>query len=180
MAQMSAAEQITSNPFTGNEAAFKEPMVKEEYERLCRDHNGLVTFGVKYGEFDPLGKLAFLNEVEKIQERWDIFFARFSLMNAIDPVYKKQCDAFLQSMNMTEESYRELLKKCHDLMRKEAEDERNQPFLLQWLHWFSQATWERFSVSLGGTGPTQHFAERRRVHGRWHEPNPKCPIVTLE
>jgi Domain of unknown function (DUF1825) len=121
MAQMSAAEQITSNPFTGNEA----------YEKLCRDHNRLVAFGVKYGDFDPLGKLAFLNEVEKIQERWDIFFARFSLMNAIDPVYKKQCDAFLQSMNMTEESYRELLQKCHDLMRREAEEERNQPFLLQ-------------------------------------------------
>jgi Domain of unknown function (DUF1825) len=131
MAQMSAAEQITSNPFTGNEAAFQEPMVKEEYEKLCRDHNRLVSFGAKYGEFDPLGKLAFLNEVEKIQERWDVFFARFSLMNAIDPVYKKQCDAFLQSMNMTEQSYRELLKKCHDIMRREAEEERNQPFLLQ-------------------------------------------------
>lgn len=66
---MTAAEQITSTPFKDT-SALESPTVKEEYEKLCRDHEALIAFGVKYDSFDPLGKLRFLDEVERIEERW--------------------------------------------------------------------------------------------------------------
>jgi hypothetical protein len=121
---MAMAEKITAAPFD-EESAFGSPTVKEEYQRLCRDHMSLIELGGKYGSFDPSGKLMYLDEVEKIQDRWDVFFARFQLMGALNPKYIRQCNDFLASMNMDEVRYRNLLKRCHDLMRKEAEKERN-------------------------------------------------------
>jgi len=122
---MAAAKQILSQPFTGNEKAFESPMVTEEYEKLCQDHQAMIEFGAKYDSFDPLGKLRYLDEMDKIQERWDVFFARFSLMGELSQDYVEQCNAFLVSMNMDEEGYRTLLKECHELMRKDAEAERS-------------------------------------------------------
>jgi hypothetical protein len=121
---MAAAEKITSTPFTGNEPAFQSDTVKEEYEALCRDHSYLIEFGGSYATFDPMGKIAYLDELEKIEERWDVFFARFSLLGQLNQKFVKQCNAFLDSMGMTEGEFRELLKVTHDIMRKDAERER--------------------------------------------------------
>jgi hypothetical protein len=122
---MTAAEKITRTPFTGNEPAFESQTVKEEYEALCRDHMNLIEFGSKFDDFDPIGKIMYLDEIEKIEERWDVFFARFSLLGMLDLEYSEQCNAFLASMGMNEQEYRELLKKAHQMMRDEAEAERN-------------------------------------------------------
>lgn len=121
---MTAAEKITSTPFTGDEPAFQSDTVRKEYEALCRDHSYLINFGGSYATFDPMGKIAFLDELEKIEERWDVFFARFSLLGQLNQQFVKQCNAFLDSMGMTEEEFRDLLKKTHDIMRKDAERER--------------------------------------------------------
>jgi len=120
---MQAAEAITANPF--NPSDLESGPVKEEYKKLVLDHSNLIEFGGKYDEFDPVGKLSYLDEIEKIEERWEAFFFRFKLMDAIDKDYKAQCDQFLASMSMDEDDYRRLLKKCHQLMREDAERERN-------------------------------------------------------
>lgn len=122
---MTAAEKITATPFNGEEEVFQSPTVKEEYEKLCRDHAGLVEMGASYANFDPSGKIAFLDEIEKVEERWQIFMARFKLLGQLNDDFVQQCNDFLASMNMTEEQYNELLKKTHDLMRQDAEKERN-------------------------------------------------------
>ena len=122
---MAAAEQITSQPFKDISVLDSSPTVKEEYEKLCRDHRNLIDFGARYDTFDPLGKLRFLDEIEKVEERWDVFFARFSLMGALDDDYTRQCNQFLESMSMNEEDYRKLLKKSHQIMRHDAEAERS-------------------------------------------------------
>jgi hypothetical protein len=122
---MSAAEVITTPPFTGDEEVFDSETVKEEFKNLNRDHMALVEFGKNYGEFDPSGKLRYLDEIEKIEDRWDVFFARFGLMGALNEVYIRQCNEFLASMGMDEGGFRELLKKGHQIMRREAEAERN-------------------------------------------------------
>lgn len=70
---------IDAPPFDQG-AAFDSPVVKEEYEKLCRDHDGLIRMGASYGSFDPLGKVAFLDALEAVEARWDTFFARFALM----------------------------------------------------------------------------------------------------
>lgn len=121
---MTAAEKITTTPFTGDEPAFESETVKEEYKALCRDHEKLIEFGSSYATFDGMGKIAFLDELEKIEERWEVFFARFKLLGQLNQEFVKQCDAFLESMNMTEDEFKKLLKKTHDIMRKDAERER--------------------------------------------------------
>jgi hypothetical protein len=115
------AEAMNCNPFAGSEAAFETPIVKEEYNRLCRDHANLIEFGATYGSFDRIGKLLYLDEIDKIQERWDVFLTRFSLMGALGKDYIEQCDFIFTSIGMKEAEYRQHLKDCHDLMRKEAE-----------------------------------------------------------
>ena len=123
MAAMQAAEAITANPF--DPSKLESENIKDEYMKLVLDHSNLIQFGATYDEFDALGKLAFLDEVEKIEDRWDAFFFRFKLMDALDKEYKQQCDQFLASMSMNEDDYRQLLKNCHQLMREDAERERN-------------------------------------------------------
>jgi hypothetical protein len=123
MAAMQAAEAITANPF--DPSKLESETIKDEYMKLVLNHSSLIQFGAKYDEFDALGKLAFLDEVEKIEDRWDAFFFRFKLMDALDKEYKQQCDQFLASMSMNEDDYRQLLKNCHQLMREDAERERN-------------------------------------------------------
>lgn len=151
---MAAAEQICSEPFK-DETVMASPTVKEEYEKLCRDHAALIEFGIKYDSFDPLGKLRFLDEIERIEERWyvvsfccflsfvcshcrnaclnfvsfvnqnrDVFFARFKLMGALNDDYVRQCNQFLESMSMSEDDFRKLLKQAHQMMRSDAEAER--------------------------------------------------------
>lgn len=117
----SVMNMITQGPFVGDESAFESPLVKQELEELYRDHRNLIELGARYGSFDRLGKLAYIDEIEKVEERWDIFFARFSLMGALDKEFVRQCNVFLASMGLDETEYRTLLKKCHDMMREEAQ-----------------------------------------------------------
>ena len=123
MSAMQAAESITANPFGPND--LKSDTVREEYEVLVQQHSSLIEFGANYGDFDPLGKIAYLDQIESIEERWDAFFFRFKLMGTINQEFKDQCDQFLASMNLNEDEFRDLLKKCHQLMREDAEKERN-------------------------------------------------------
>lgn len=121
---MITAEKITINPFTGDEDAFKTDTVREEYEALCRDHDEIIKFGASYSSFDPLGKLLYIEGIEQIKERWDISFARFSLLGQINQKFVSQCNNFLQSMNLSEKDFKSLLKLSHDIMKEDAEQER--------------------------------------------------------
>ena len=67
------------------------------YDVLRRDHRQLIKMGEAYGDFDPLGKLAFLDQVEKIEERWDIFFGRLGLLGQLSPEYWQQSSDFLDT-----------------------------------------------------------------------------------
>jgi hypothetical protein len=118
---MTSAEKVTASPFTENDSVFDNPIVKEEYTKLCRDHANLIEMGAKYGNFDSSGKIAFLDAIELIGERWDVFFARFNLMGKIDKKFMRECDTFLASMGLNEEEFKKLLKKAHKIMRADAE-----------------------------------------------------------
>ena len=80
--------------------------------------------GSSYGGYDALGKLAYLDALEAVEARWDIFFTRFSLVGALNKDFKRQSETFLSSMGLTPESFRELLASAHEIMREEAEAER--------------------------------------------------------
>lgn len=125
MTAMAAAEKVTATPFTGKESIFESSsIVKQEYEKLCKDHMYLIEYGSKYTSFDPIGKLVYLDMIDQIHDRWDIFFQRFQLLNILNKEYVQQCNSFLLSMNLNETQYRTLLKDCHKQMRIDAENER--------------------------------------------------------
>jgi len=126
VAQVSAAQGIDSTPFTGEEAVFQSDVVREEYESICRSHAQIITLGESYGSFDPVGKLAYLDALEGVEERWDVFFARFELLGALNPTFKEQTSALLESMGMSATTFREVLAEAHDIMRSDAEEERRQ------------------------------------------------------
>ncbi|CAE7318147.1 pks3 [Symbiodinium natans] len=94
-----APPSMTAEPF--DSSAFTNDVVKEEYAALCRDHRQVINMGESYGNFDPLGKIAFLDQLEKIEERWDIFFGRLGLLGALSPEYKEQSEEFLSSMGLS-------------------------------------------------------------------------------
>jgi len=98
--------------------------VREEYEKLCRDHAGIIKLGEGFGGFDPLGKLAFLDALEAVEARWDVFFSRFALMGALNQEFVQQMNGALRAMGMSAADFREVLSEAHALMRKEAEVER--------------------------------------------------------
>jgi len=124
MAQMASAQSVTTTPFSGNEAAFESDVVRDEYEKLCRDHAGIIRLGEGFGGFDPLGKLAYLDALEAVEGRWDVFFSRFALMGALNQEFVEQTNGFLGSMGMSAAVFREVLSEAHLLMRKDAEVER--------------------------------------------------------
>jgi len=124
LSQISAAAAVDATPFTGKEAAFESAVVREEYEKLCRDHAGIVRLGESFGTFDALGKVAFLDQLKFIEERWDVFFSRFALLGALNPDFEAQTSAFLNSMGMDADQFREILDETHVLMREEAEAQR--------------------------------------------------------
>ena len=98
--------------------------MREEYQKLCRDHASIVKLGEGFGGFDPLGKLAYLDALEAVEERWDVFFSRFALMGALNQDFVDQTSVFLGSMGMSASDFREVLGEAHALMRKDAEVER--------------------------------------------------------
>jgi len=124
MAQMSSAEAVDATPFTGSESAFESDVVRGEYEQLCSDHAGIIKMGERFGTFDPLGKLAFLDQLESVESRWDVFYSRFELLGQLNPDFATQTNGFLESMGMSAEIFRETLSDAHKLMREEAEKER--------------------------------------------------------
>lgn len=66
----SAGIKVDAQPFDA--AMMKSsPTIQQEWTQLCANHEQLVvTMGANYGNFDPLGKLAFLDALEKVQEQW--------------------------------------------------------------------------------------------------------------
>jgi len=124
MSALGAANAITTTPFSGSEQVFDSPIVKEEYEALCRDHASLVKMGEGFGSFDPLGKIAFIDVIEAVEQRWDVLFSRFALLGAVNEEFRAQSSAFLEGMGLTPSQFRELLREAHALMRADAEEER--------------------------------------------------------
>jgi Domain of unknown function (DUF1825) len=125
---MGGAAAITAPPFDGpvfDSADGATSLIREEYAKLCSDHESLIQLGSSYGTFDPLGKLRYLDEISAIQDRWNIFYTRIKWMGKLNPLYVKQCQEFLATMNLKEEDFFAILQQSHVLLRQEAEAERS-------------------------------------------------------
>jgi len=129
VATMATGQGVDSLPFTGREAAFQSDVVHAEYDQLCRDHKSIIKLGEQFGSFDPLGQIAFLDALEAVEERWDVFFSRFRLLGQLSPAFETQTSVFLESLGMSAQAFRELLREAHALLRADAEHARDKGFV---------------------------------------------------
>mmetsp|Transcript_45108 Transcript_45108/g.102453 ORF Transcript_45108/g.102453 Transcript_45108/m.102453 type:complete len:136 (-) Transcript_45108:85-492(-) len=114
-----AGAEIRAPPFDLD--ALEGEVVREEFEKLSRDHEQLIKMGENYGSFDRAGKVMFLDQVEAVESRWEVFMARFKLMGKLNPEYMSQAEAYLQKVSMTPNEFRDILKQAHNIMREDAE-----------------------------------------------------------
>mmetsp|Transcript_51367 Transcript_51367/g.94949 ORF Transcript_51367/g.94949 Transcript_51367/m.94949 type:complete len:361 (-) Transcript_51367:31-1113(-) len=112
---------IRAPPFDLTCATMQSEVVQTEFEALTRDHESLIKLGETYGSFDGAGKAIFLDQLEAVEERWDILFTRLKLTGDLNPDYVSETAAFLQRINLSPAEFRQALKEAHLLMRKDAE-----------------------------------------------------------
>ncbi|CAK0839848.1 unnamed protein product [Prorocentrum cordatum] len=119
------AENSTCAPRGGlqQQLAMQSEVVKAELDLLVKDHKALVKMGETYGSFDPAGKAIFLDQVEAVESRWEVFISRFQLMGELNPDYVQQANSFLESSGLSVAGFRQLLREAHTAMRQDAERE---------------------------------------------------------
>jgi hypothetical protein len=58
---------------------FDSEIVQQEAQQLFQDYQSLVQLGGSYGKFDREGKKMFINQMEELMGRYQIFMKRFEL-----------------------------------------------------------------------------------------------------
>ena len=58
---------------------FDSEVVQQEAKKLFEDYQSLMKLGGEYGKFDREGKKIFINSMESLMERYQIFMKRFEL-----------------------------------------------------------------------------------------------------
>jgi hypothetical protein len=58
---------------------FDSDVVQQEAKKLFEDYQSLMQLGGEYGKFDREGKKIFIDRMEELMERYQIFMKRFEL-----------------------------------------------------------------------------------------------------
>ncbi|MGF1490976.1 MAG: DUF1825 family protein [Microcoleaceae cyanobacterium] len=58
---------------------FDSEVVQEEAKKLFEDYQSLIELGNDYGKFDREGKKIFIERMEAVMDRYQIFMKRFEL-----------------------------------------------------------------------------------------------------
>ncbi|TVQ42606.1 MAG: DUF1825 family protein [Gloeocapsa sp. DLM2.Bin57] len=58
---------------------FDSEIVQQEAKELFQDYQNLMQLGAEYGKFDREGKKIFIDKMETLMERYQIFMKRFEL-----------------------------------------------------------------------------------------------------
>jgi hypothetical protein len=58
---------------------FDSEVVQQEAKQLFEDYQSLTKLGGEYGKFDREGKIIFIEQMERLMERYQIFMKRFEL-----------------------------------------------------------------------------------------------------
>ncbi|GMH95085.1 hypothetical protein TrST_g1570 [Triparma strigata] len=121
---MMGVPSVTSPPFSGNEGAFDDPVLKLKLRELVNDHQNLIDLGSGYGGFDASGKIAYIDEIEKVEDRWGVFMMRLDLDDVVEKGFKEETRGFLEGMGMGVDGFYEGLEEAHNWMRMRAEESR--------------------------------------------------------
>mmetsp|Transcript_14432 Transcript_14432/g.38631 ORF Transcript_14432/g.38631 Transcript_14432/m.38631 type:complete len:329 (-) Transcript_14432:92-1078(-) len=93
----------------------------DEQKQLMREHEQLVSFGSSYGSFDRVGKLAFLDAMEGVEERWRLMLKRLELTGELSQLYADESRKIVNMLGLRDAAdYRLLVREARDIMRADA------------------------------------------------------------
>ena len=117
----SRPSRIDAQPFVDGELVFTSEIIRNEYKVIVQEHSQLIRLGERFGTFDGRMQLAFIDALEAVEERWAALFARFSLMDQVNPVFVDQTNAILGAMRLEgpDDMYA-LVAMAHERMRSKA------------------------------------------------------------
>jgi Domain of unknown function (DUF1825) len=102
---------------------FDSEVVQQEAKRLFEDYQNLVQLGSDYGKFDREGKKMFIEQMEAIMERWQIFMKRFELSeDFMAQMTVQQLKTQLSQFGMTQQQMFDQMYKTLERMKAEIKD----------------------------------------------------------
>jgi hypothetical protein len=114
---------MDATPIVDGSRAFESELVRDEYDSIVREHTLLIRLGERFGAFDPSGQLSFIDAIDAIERRWEVFYQRFNLMGLINPRFIEQTNAFLDALGLKggADEMAALIRQAHDRMREAAQ-----------------------------------------------------------
>lgn len=103
---------ISATPFHETVYLSTPQQVQLEYLHLLNDHKIHIEEGAEFGNMPKYEKLQYLDDLRAIEERWDVLFFRFNLMEALNPLYQKQCSSWLAGLGFDPDHYQEIHEGC--------------------------------------------------------------------
>ncbi|CAB9515359.1 expressed unknown protein [Seminavis robusta] len=99
---------IAARPYDPAHVKLQSDVVQDAHRQLLKDHKTLIEHGATFQELHRRNKRSFLKELHHVEERWDIVFQRFQLMNVLNPDYIQQCNLWLADLGLDEEQYKQI------------------------------------------------------------------------
>lgn len=102
---------------------FDSEIVQQEAKKLFEDYNNLVQLGNDYGKFDREGKKMFIEQMETLMERWQIFMKRFELSeDFMAQMTVQQLKTQLSQFGMTQQQMFDQMKQTLARMKAEIKE----------------------------------------------------------
>jgi phosphoenolpyruvate carboxylase len=99
---------------------FDSEVVQQEAKQLFEDYQSLTQLGSEYGKFDREGKKIFIDKMEALMERYQIFMKRFELSeDFMAQMTVQQLKTQLGQFGMTPEQMFEQMQMTLERMKSE-------------------------------------------------------------
>jgi len=103
-------------------AFFESEIVQEEAQRLFGDYQQLMQLGSEYGKFDREGKKLYIERMETMMERYQVFMKRFELSDDFQAkVTVEQLRTQLGQFGLTPETMFEQMHRTLERMKGQLE-----------------------------------------------------------
>jgi Domain of unknown function (DUF1825) len=99
---------------------FDSDIIQQEAKQLFEDYQQLTQLGSKYGKFDRDGKIAFIDQMESLLDRYKVFMKRFELSDDfMAKMTVEQMNTQMSQFGMTAIQMFEQMNQTLDRMKRE-------------------------------------------------------------
>ncbi len=103
---------------------FDSEILQQEAKQLFEDYQALIQIGTNYGKFDREGKKLFIDRMEEMMERYQIFMKRFELSeDFMAQMTVEQLKTQLGQFGMTPQKMFEQMHQTLERMKSELENQ---------------------------------------------------------